>query len=216
MIEDEKIECKTVGHSTYQINEFINIIKKHSVSAIIDVRSTPYSRYCPQFNREPLQCELAKFQVAYHFLGDSLGARYTDPNVLYADGKVDFKKVRLMPRFKEGISKVIEIINEGFIVALMCTEKDPFDCHRFVLISPALVNTGVIVEHILDASNIISQKELEKRLLKKYGKPPTTFSNLEKWMPQVKGIGRDRLDEVYELRNKEIAYNGMKLPTNTG
>nr|MDO8108687.1 DUF488 domain-containing protein [Candidatus Sigynarchaeota archaeon] len=210
MVEDKEIKCKTVGHSIFSVTEFIIIIQKHGINAIIDVRSMPYSRYCPQFNREPLKQELAKCQVAYHFLGDYLGARYTDPKVLFPDGKVDFKKVRLLPKFQEGIAKVIEIIKQGSNVALMCTEKDPFDCHRFVLISPALVKKGVIVEHIIDASRSISQIELEKRLLKNYEGSSDSSSNLEKWIPQVKKTGGNRLEELYELRNKDIAFNGIK------
>ena len=210
MVEAKRLSCKTVGHSTDSIGEFIAIIKSHSVDTIIDVRSTPYSRYTPQFNREDLKKELARAQIEYGFLGDSLGARYIDPNVLFPDGRVNFKKVRRLPKFQEGINNVIASMANGFHVALMCTEKDPFDCHRFVLISPALVAKGVLVEHIIDASKTISQKELEARLLKNYDGSLSIFAKLETFQGQEVKTSVKRLDEVYELRNKEIAYNGAK------
>jgi uncharacterized protein (DUF488 family) len=203
--------CKTVGHSNHTIDEFISIIESQSVDTIIDVRSTPYSQYASQFNREPLKKELERVHIGYFFLGDSLGARHTDPSVLFPDGRVNFKKIRKLPKFQEGIDKILSLIENGAHVALMCTEKDPFDCHRFVLISPVLTGKGILVEHIIDASEIVFQKELETRLLENYNKDDAPgFIKLQISAVQKKKVGALRLVEVYELRNKDIAYNGVK------
>ena len=95
--------CKTVGHSSLKINDFIAHIRARGVNRIADVRSTPYSRYAPQFNRETLAADLQLADIAYEYLGSSLGGRPRRPDVLFPGGTVDFDKVRELPAFQEGI-----------------------------------------------------------------------------------------------------------------
>ena len=90
----------------------------------------------------------------------------------------------------------MEGMGKGYRIALMCSEKDPFDCHRFVLVSRALAERGVTVEHILP-DGLVTQKALEDRLLEHYGLPPGDLFH-----------SRDEnLATAYRLRNRDIAYN---------
>ena len=192
--------CKTVGHSTYKIDDFVRLLKAHGVNCIVDVRSQPYSRFAAQFNRESLKTDLKIHDITYDWRGDCLGGRYKESRLLFADGKVDFKKVRQLAQFREGIRRVIDGIRKGLHICLMCAEKEPFNCHRFVLVSPELAREGVQVKHILSAGQTIRQEELEERLLKKYHKDNPQASLFSP--PRSR---KDRLAEAYELRNKEIA-----------
>jgi uncharacterized protein (DUF488 family) len=70
----------TIGHSTHSLAQFLDLLAKHGISAIGDVRSTPYSRLHPQFNRESLQKEMVRHHIAYVFLGGDLGAGFPVPS----------------------------------------------------------------------------------------------------------------------------------------
>ena len=135
--------CYTIGHSNHSMNEFISIVKDNQLNCIIDVRSSPYSKYASHFNRESLSEYLKREGIRYIFMGDSLGARYENENLLFPSGKVDFSKVVLTQEFINGISRVIDGIQKGFRIALVCSEKNPFDCHRFVLVSKNLKEQGI-------------------------------------------------------------------------
>ncbi len=136
-------------------------------------------------------------------MGDLLGARYEDKSILFDDGKVNFKKVQETKSFQDGITRLVKGIIKGYNISLMCSEKEAFDCHRFGLISEFLNKNGISVKHIYP-DKIVSQEELERRLLKKYAKK----------LPQADlfnpGINDElRLKIAYELRNKDIAYNAF-------
>ena len=191
--------CSTVGHSNYSFDMFIKIIKSHQINCVMDIRSIPYSRRNPQFNRETLKTDLQLQEIGYRYMGDWLGARHTDPKVLLPDGKVDFSRVRELALFQEGIQQVVAEISKGLRISLLCAEKDPFDCHRFLLVSPALVRAGVTVSHIMAEGKMVSQDELEERLLKKYSKAglqPGLFDG-----PKTRS---ELLEEAYALKNREM------------
>ena len=140
--------CFTIGHGNYPTDLFIDAVRSAGIDTIIDVRSTPYSRFNPHFNRENLEKFLKESAINYRFMGDRLGGRYTDPSVLFPDGTVDYRKVQETKLFKEGIGRLLAIISGGRKIALMCAEKEPERCHRFVLISPVLQSKGISVVHI--------------------------------------------------------------------
>ena len=79
----------TIGHSTHPIEEFISLLKAASITVVGDVRSRPYSRMNPQFNREPFRNALAAAGIRYVFLGAELGARTDDPSC-YRNGQVQY------------------------------------------------------------------------------------------------------------------------------
>ena len=191
---------KTIGHSNLQIETFLDILYHHHINCIIDLRSAPYSRHNPQFNRETLKTDLEINEIEYIYMGDRLGARHEDKDLLSDNGKVDFDKVKDLPFFIEGIESLINKTNTGPNISLMCAEKDPFNCHRFVLISRALAKKNIAIENILSDKSTVSQEELEERLLNKYTDKPSQMSLFE----PVKSM-TGHLDIAYKKHNMNIA-----------
>jgi uncharacterized protein (DUF488 family) len=193
----------TVGHSVYEPQDFVSLLKKYNINTIVDVRSTPYSKFASQYNRETLKRYLKENKICYIYMGDLLGARYEDKDLLFDDGKVNFKKVQEIKSFQDGITRLDKGITKGYNISLMCSEKEAFDCHRFGLISEFLNKIGINIKHIYP-DKVVSQEELEQLLLKKYSKK----------LPQANLFNPDITDELriklaYELRNRDIAYNAI-------
>ena len=195
----------TIGHSIYKIEDFISLLKKNSINTIVDVRSTPYSKFASQYNRESLKHYLKKNKIYYIFMGDLLGARYEDKSLLFKNGKVNFKKVQKTKSFQDGITRLDKGITKGYNISLMCSEKEAFDCHRFGLISEFLIRNGVEVNHIYP-NKVISQKILEQQLLKKYNKK---LPKADLFNPNI--TKKLQIQLAYELRNKDIAYLAVSL-----
>ena len=192
----------TIGHSIYEMEDFILLLKKNGINTIVDVRSTPYSKFASQYNRETLKYYLKENKIFYIFMGDLLGARYEDKSLLFDDGKVNFKKVQEIKSFQDGITRLDKGITKGYNISLMCSEKEAFDCHRFGLVSEFLTKNRIEVNHIYP-DKVVSQKILEQQLLKKY----------DKKLPKVDLFNPDITENLqiklaYELRNRDIAYNG--------
>lgn len=194
-------QLHTIGHSIYPIDDFVSLLKHNSIDTIVDVRSIPYSRFAPQYNKETLKHYLKKNNILYLFMGDLLGARYEDENLLFDDGRVNFQKVQQTKSFQDGVNRLDKGITQGYTIALMCSEKEAFDCHRFGLISQFLTKNGVAVNHIYP-DKIVPQRDLEKELLTKYHKqlPKVNLFNLE--------LTEDiQIQCAYTLRNRDIAYH---------
>ena len=136
----------TIGHSTHAIEAFIALLRRHHVSAVADVRSAPYSRFNPQFNREPLTESLEAEGIRYVYLGHELGGRSDDP-ACCEDGRVRYDRVAETESFRSGLDRVVDGAAR-YRIALMCAEKEPLDCHRTLLVARALEDQGVDVAHI--------------------------------------------------------------------
>ena len=160
-ISTERLSCYTIGHSNHTMEDFIQLLNMNNINVIVDVRSYPNSKYVPHFNKDELEIALNERNISYLFMGDKLGGRYNNPNLLFSDGSVDYSKVSQMSEFIDGIQNVIGRIKDDKILAIMCSEKDPFDCHRFVLISHQLGKRGVKVKHILGNGDVILNGVLE-------------------------------------------------------
>jgi len=168
----------------------------------VDVRSLAASSYNPQYNKEPLSNFLKASKITYLHFAEEFGARHTDPDLLDEDGKVNFDLVRKSWHFKRGVDRLWQGIDKSFTIALMCSESDPFECHRFSMVSVALERDGFDVKHILRDKSIKTNTQLESELLKKYEKkvpqPDIFHPNISK---------EDQLKVAYRLRNKEIAFS---------
>jgi len=192
----------TVGHSTHSIDVFLDFLKTYRINCLIDVRSTAASTYNPQYNKIPLSNALKTHGIIYMHFAEEFGARHTDPDLLDDDGKVDFELVRKSWHFKNGIDRLWLGVDKGYTVALMCSESEPFDCHRFSMISIALEREGFEVKHILKDKTIITNNHLEMQLLKKY---KNKIPQPDMFQPNVKA--EEQLKVAYRLKNKEIAYS---------
>ena len=136
----------TIGHSTHSVDAFVELLQRHGVTAVADVRAAPYSRFNPQFNREPLAGSLVARGIAYVFLGSELGGRSDDPSC-YENGRISYELLGGMPSFQNGLDRVAQGATRHRI-ALTCAEKEPLECHRCLLVAPALEARGVSVAHI--------------------------------------------------------------------
>lgn len=190
-------KCYTIGYGDYPINLFVCFLQFVDIDTIIDVRSSPYSRYNPYFNQDNLEKFLRKFDIEYLFMGDKIGGRYSNPNLLYPNGTVNYLKVQNTETFQEGINRLLSIISSGKKIALMCAEKEPERCHRFALISRVLQSKKIKVTHIRPEIRLQTNEDLEKELIK------STFDNRQQI---ISDIPVNAVDSMYERLNKKIAY----------
>ena len=86
--------------------EQLDFYRQHGVTALADVRSAPYSRFNPQFNKDALVRELKVHGIKYVFLGRELGAR-TDDRSCYENGRVQYRRLALTELFRDGIERVL-------------------------------------------------------------------------------------------------------------
>ena len=189
----------TIGHSTQPIESFVDLLQQHEIGFVIDVRSTPYSRRVPHFNREPLRAFLQREGIRYGHMPQEFGARHEDPDLLDAEQRVDFDRVRASEPFRRGVARLKEGVRQGHRITLMCAEADPFDCHRFTMISYQLVREGFTVQHILRDGQLLDNSVLEQRMIERYGfaaGQPELFS----------AAGEAPLEQAYRRRGREVAY----------
>ena len=153
----------TIGHSTHALERFLELLQQHGVTAVADVRSAPYSRFNPQFNRDPIAGALDAEGVRYVYLGKELGGRPADPRCC-KDGRIRYGRVRKTRPFRNGLVRLVDGAARHRI-ALMCVEKEPLDCHRTLMVSLALDEKGVEVAHIHADGRLEPHGEAMDRLL---------------------------------------------------
>ena len=156
----EKIPLYTIGHGTRPEEEFLELLRSNAITYLLDVRSRPYSRYNPQYNRERLQHFLQQHDITYVFMGDSLGGKPKDPLCYDNNNRVDYTKVKDMAFFKAGVERLKTAYSKNLKAAIMCSESKPLECHRTHLISKALDNDGVLIAHFDEKGSLISHSVL--------------------------------------------------------
>lgn len=203
-MSDRTLRIFTVGHSTHTQEEFEELLMRHEISAVVDVRSAPFSRFNPQFNRGVLDRNLKERGIAYVFLGRELGARSDDPGC-YEDGRVQYARLAKTELFQRGIDRVL-LRAETHRIALMCAEKEPLECHRTLLVARVLVEQGVDVEHILGDGSLESYEATMDRLLDLSGFPQEELFRTRDMM----------LAEALSRQEEKIAYVDKELATRAG
>ncbi len=184
----------TIGYANYDLEGFIHALKKRTVDAVADVRSQPFSRYKPEFNRSALRDSLKSAGIKYVFLGDLLGARISD-NLLYENDRVVFERVSNSAPFLQGLKRIRKGL-EDFSIALMCAEADPLICHRDILVCRALRSEVAEIFHFIDPDMVETNANSELRLLK--------IDNLD---GNDLFAERDELiEEAYRRQGRKIAY----------
>lgn len=186
----------TIGHSNHTRQRLVELLQMHGVTAICDVRSQPYSRIHPQFNREELREFLQASDIAYSFLGKELGARSQDPRC-YKNGRVQYDRIAETPLFQSGIQR-LEDGSQSYRMALMCAEKEPLECHRTILVSRSLAAFGWTIQHIHADGKLEDHAAALDRLARELNIPEMFLSPDEVRM------------EAYQRQADLIAYS---LPT---
>ena len=143
------MEVLTVGHSDHSIEDFIALLRKHSVEALVDTRSEPFSARHPQFTKHVVSQLLGEAGIRYYFLGDKVGGRPADRTLYDEEGAPDYDKMAQTSAYKEGIESLLELARGDENVAIMCSEGDYKQCHRYLLVSRSLALLDVEVNHIL-------------------------------------------------------------------
>ena len=190
----EDLSVFTIGHSTHSYEHFLSLLRMYEINAIADVRTTPFSRHFPHFNSETLRTELKLDGISYVFLGKELGGRPSGRS-FYCDGIADYEKMAKTATFGNGIKRVLEGAKK-FRLALLCSEQDPLDCHRCLLVGRALCNRGLSLKHILSDSSLVSQEEIERKLLDLAGR-----ANGDLLMTAI-----ERLATAYRERARKVAF----------
>lgn len=190
----------TIGHSNHSWPVFLDLLVRHGVTAIADVRSQPYSRFNPHFKRERLAELLKEAGLGYVFLGVELGARRSEPEAYDERRQARYDLVRPLPAFQRGLDRIRQGVATHQI-AVMCAEKDPITCHRTILVCHALrdelFDRGPFeIAHILADGSLESMDEAETRLLALTGVPQHD-------------LFADRaalIDQAYAIQAARIAY----------
>lgn len=152
----------TIGHSNQTQDEFLNLLMTRYIDFVVDVRSVPASNHNPQFNKDALSAFLHEQHLSYLFLGKEFGARRMDS--INADGQVDFELAIHTPLFQQGVDKIMQLLSDKNI-ALMCSEADPLECHRFSLVARYFHEHNVEVFHILKDASLATHQTLEQKWL---------------------------------------------------
>jgi len=194
----------TIGHSNHPLPYFLDLLQTHGITCLVDVRSVAASTYNPQFNGGVLFAALKNVGIAYLHFAREFGARHDDPALLDAEGRVDFGKVQRSAAFRSGVERLKAGVEKGHVVALMCSEADPLECHRFAMVASHLSRHGFAVRHILKDKTLLTNADLEALLLKKYAKklPQTGLFEVV--------TTTEQLAAAYRLCNREIGF----LPQN--
>lgn len=166
----------TVGHSNHSLAKLVELLQAYNVETVVDVRSSPYSRLHPQFNRGLLVVGLKKSGLNYEFMGDRLGGRSDDPSC-YQNGRIDYEVVAKTDYFVQGLHTLQEL-GARTRVALLCAEREPIECHRMLLVSRRLVGAGLEVQHIHAEGPLEAHEDAVRRLVALAGAPPDQFDLL--------------------------------------
>jgi uncharacterized protein (DUF488 family) len=185
----------TIGHSNHTAKTFMALLRLHQVNAVVDVRSAPFSRFAPQFNKEALSAMLGASRIAYAFLGNYLGARPNDP-LCYRSGSIDFKRLSQMDYFQEGLAQVRKGAAQ-FNLALLCAEKDPIQCHRMIFVCRHLRGSETTIKHILEDGGLEDNHDSEKRLMRELRMASTDLFRTPE----------ELVEEAYDRQSERIAYH---------
>jgi uncharacterized protein (DUF488 family) len=181
----------TIGYGQRSLEALVGLLRRYEIRRLIDVRSAPYSRFKPEFSREPLALELERQGVAYEFMGDTLGGQPRDP-ACYTDGKVDYDKVRAQPCFGLGLDRLQALLSQPGKLVLMCSEARPEECHRSKLIGEAAGARQIEVRHIDSDGLLLTQAQTISRLtggqLELFGGP--SFTSRNRYRPTLGGKRR--------------------------
>jgi uncharacterized protein (DUF488 family) len=191
----------TIGHSTHGVDRFLDLLTQHGIQVVVDVRSAPYSRYNPQYNQIALEASLKNQGIRYLFLGKELGARSEDPSC-YVGGRVQYSRIAQTECFRSGIERVKKG-SQSYRIALMCSEKEPLECHRTLLVSRVLSEEGMSVLHIHADGQLEEHGTAMDRLLELTSIPGQDLFRTR----------RELLEEALAKQESVVAYVDENLAT---
>ena len=191
----------TVGYSGFNTGDFLSLLSRYSINVLIDVRSNPFSSRFSDYNKPQLECLLKQNHIHYYNYDKEFGARQPEQRFYQQYGFLDFEMFASSENYNQGYRKIETGLKKNYIVALMCSEKDPMDCHRAIMISRTFNENGHSVLHLSPDKNPITQAEIEKRLLNKYFPDRNQSSLFED--PESDEV---LISKAYRMRNADIGF----------
>jgi uncharacterized protein (DUF488 family) len=144
----------TIGHGSRKSDDFLALLQTYTIGYLVDVRSQPFSRFHPQFNQQALNTFLDQNGITYVFMGNELGGRPRDASCYDSEGKIDYEVLMTKEFFKAGIARLKTAYDKDISLAIMCSERNPGQCHRSKLIAEVLTVENIIVQHIDETGKI--------------------------------------------------------------
>ena len=199
-------ELFTIGYSGFpDIRDFIDTLKHHSVQILIDVRSSPFSAYYAQYNKDQLGPMLKLAGIYYYNYAKQFGARQED-HAYYRNGRLDFEVFSHSEPFLDGVQSVEK---SAASIAFMCAEKHPSECHRAILVAKAFSDRGHEITHLKPGGITLSQHDIDNELLEKYF-PDRAQASL---FDEDNKSEQEYIDLAYKMRNDEIGFKLEDLQT---
>jgi uncharacterized protein (DUF488 family) len=189
----------TIGHSNHSLEKLVELLRLHAVTAVADVRSSPYSRANLHFNRAWLERQLEESGIVYVYLGRELGARPHDHG-FYENGRVQYRKLSQSQLFRSGLELVFKAA-QSYRLALLCAEKEPLACHRTLLVAKELVGLGIPVTHIHADGTLESHDAAMMRLIGFLG---MSDEDLYRTREQI-------IEDACAMQQRRIAYLDVDL-----
>ncbi|MGI6307195.1 MAG: DUF488 family protein [Dethiobacteria bacterium] len=192
----------SIGYSGFSMSDFINTLQSNKISLVVDVRSHPYSQYFSDYNKESLEQTLKYKGIYYRNYAKEFGARQDERRYYSSEGYLDFELFAKSSPFLSGFDRLVKSMMQNYRFALMCAEKDPINCHRTILVTRSFHDAGYKVKHLLPNNGMVTQEDIENRLLDKY------FPNRN----QITLFGEvfsksEYIAQAYRKRNSEIGYS---------
>jgi uncharacterized protein (DUF488 family) len=151
----------TIGHSNHELDRFLELLRSKHIDVLVDIRSNPYSKFAPQFNKDDLKKAALTAGIKYLFLGKELGGKPKNPGFYDSEGFVLYSRIAESPLFLQGIERLMNGIR-NYRVTLMCSEENPAHCHRRLLVGRVLSEKGVQIQHIRGDAKIQSEYEVAR------------------------------------------------------
>ena len=192
----------TIGYSGFLLNDFINELNINKISLVVDVRSIPYSQYFSDYNKDKLEQVLKKTGIYYRNYALEFGARQEERKYYTPEKYLDFTLFAKSSLFLSGFDKLVKSMKQNYTFALMCAEKDPFNCHRTILVARAFYNAGYKIVHLLPNKCKVTQEDIEARLLRRYFPYRNQITLFGELFSE-----EEYIDQAYKKRNAEIGYS---------
>jgi uncharacterized protein (DUF488 family) len=150
----------TIGHSNQNIESFLKLLRDNGIQFLVDIRSVPRSKYANQFDSAVLKKAVIKGGMKYLYFGREIGGKPNDPSFYDSEGYVLYNLIAQSPEFIKTIDRLVEGIGK-YKIAIMCSEEDPTECHRRLLIGRVLIRYGIHELHIRADGQVQTEEELK-------------------------------------------------------
>lgn len=193
-------EIFTIGYTAFQLEDFFGILKRYNINSVIDVRSSPFSKFHSEYNTDQLSLELKKRGFAYRNYKNEFGARQSERKY-YPHGYLDFSLFTKSEAFRSGMKKIMNASEMGYRFVLMCAEKNPITCHRVIMVAREFYKEGYTVKNLLANGEFYTQEDIENQLVDMYYPDRGQMSLFDEQLSWD-----EMIENSYAYQNEKIGY----------